>query len=175
MLDSPDEVRQLSAAKGLRKLLSLSNSTIDYADLLPRLVLLLTKSKNQALLLEVVGVLAHVAETTWHTQDLVHHGAVPALVALLTSSISTTDVQAQSVRALGILADDGARNQVIKAGGIEAVGATVMSDGSSSSITLARRVARALRNLCSPSPSHSKVLPLTIGTDHHTHCASMRS
>ncbi len=146
---------QLQTAKKLRNLLSTNRDVLIHEvlerDWIPRLLEWLTLSDYPAIQVESLWTLTNIAAgTTEHTNMLLRHNPVPALVALLDSP--NEEVLEQAVWVLGNLAGEGAtsRDIVLNNGALEPLVQCIQRHKDSQQIL--RIGSWALNNLCDSQP-----------------------
>lgn len=153
-IHTQDTNSQLEAVTEFRKLLSIEKNppiqqVID-ANVVPRLVEMLTFQHNVTLQFEAAWTLTNIASgTTHHTQVVINHGAIPMFIQLLSSP--NPDVQEQAVWALGNIAGDSPtfRDLVLNANG---VGPLLSVFTNHAKISLIRNATWTLSNLCRGKP-----------------------
>ncbi|KAG9263667.1 importin subunit alpha-8 [Astyanax mexicanus] len=172
--DCPE--RQTQGCQTARKLLSRERNPplkeVVEAGLLSRFVEFLSRNDNPTLQFEAAWSLTNVASgTSWHTQQVVEHGAVPAFISLLASPM--LNISEQAVWALGNIAGDGPsyRDALIDCNVIPALLARLTPDAP---VGYLRNLTWTLSNLCrnkNPFPRFSAVqqmLPSIIQLLHHS-------
>ncbi|XP_066506881.1 importin subunit alpha-8 [Hoplias malabaricus] len=171
--DCPE--KQTHGCQMARKLLSRERNPplkeIVDAGLLSRFVEFLGRNDNPTLQFEAAWSLTNVASgTSWHTQQVVEHGAVPAFIALLASPM--LNISEQAIWALGNIAGDGPtyRDALIDCNVIPALLTRLTPDAP---IGYLRNLTWTLSNLCrnkNPFPRFSAVqqmLPSIVQLLHH--------
>ena len=146
---------QLATAKKLRNLLSTSREIVIQDVLerkfIPRLLDWIKLSQSPAIQLEALWALTNIAAgTTEHTNILLQHNPVPALVDLLDSP--NEDVLEQAIWVLGNIAGEGAasRDIVLNHGALPPLVACIERHQNSQQIL--RIGSWALNNLCDSQP-----------------------
>ncbi|XP_041838119.1 importin subunit alpha-8 [Melanotaenia boesemani] len=161
-IKSACRVSQTQGCRAARKLLSTGcdpplKEIID-AGLLSHFVSFLSMDDEPALQFEAAWALTNIASgTSWHTQQVVEHGAVPPFINLLASPM--LHISEQAVWALGNIAGDGAayRDVLIECNIIPALLARISPD---TPVGYLRNLTWTLSNLCrnkNPCPPVSAV------------------
>ncbi|MED6241241.1 Importin subunit alpha-1 [Ataeniobius toweri] len=161
-VNSDDREAQTRGSQAARKLLSKSHDPpikeIIDAGLLSRFVSFLSMDDEPTLQFEAAWALTNIASgTSWHTQQVVEHGAVTAFINLLASPMF--HISEQAVWALGNIAGDCAayRDVLIECNVIPALLARISPD---TPVGYLRNLTWTLSNLCrnkNPCPPLSAV------------------
>ncbi|XP_069023310.1 importin subunit alpha-8 [Embiotoca jacksoni] len=167
---------QTRGCKAARKLLSQERNPplkeIIDAGLLSRFVAFLSMDDEPTLQFEAAWALTNVASgTSWHTRQVVEHGAVPPFISLLTSPL--LHISEQAVWALGNIAGDGSvyRDVLIGCNIIPALLTRISPD---TPVGYLRNLTWTLSNLCRnknpfpPSSAVQQILPSLIKLLHHS-------
>ncbi|MBN3312145.1 IMA5 protein, partial [Atractosteus spatula] len=174
-VNSDCKERQTRGTQAARKLLSQEKSpplqeVIDMG-LIDCFVEFLGRDDEPALQFEAAWALTNIASgTSWHTQQVVEHGAIPKFISLLSSPL--LHISEQAVWALGNIAGDGPayRDALINCNVIPALLVKVTPD---TPIGYLRNLTWTLSNLCrnkNPYPPLSavqQVLPTLMQLLHH--------
>ncbi|XP_076023447.1 importin subunit alpha-8 [Genypterus blacodes] len=164
-VNSDSRESQVRGCQAARKLLSQERNPplkeIVDAGLLTRFVAFLGMDDEPTLQFEAAWALTNIASgTSWHTQQVVDHGAVPGFISLLASPL--LHISEQAVWALGNIAGDGPayRDVLIECSVIPALLSRICPD---TPVGYLRNLTWTLSNLCrnkNPFPPLSAVQQL---------------